>query len=162
MEVGRIEEAERACRIALASPYARLYPEWHETARDLEKKTRRASSSVVSLSNCDIARQSVSKLIPTEQPETRPVAANGNIVRLQSETRQESYPARAKSPARILAFRDRSTMATSEDILDDPVYLEKRYQIMVTAAESMDFQLLDEMYAAIIRRKFSGNRPSGD
>jgi hypothetical protein len=53
-------------------------------------------------------------------------------------------------------------MATSEDILDDPVYLEKRYQIMVTAAESMDFQLLDEMYAAIIRRKFSGNRPSGD
>ncbi len=159
MEVGRIEEAERASRIALASPYARLYPEWSETARDLEKKTRRASSSVLSLSNCDLPHQSASK---SQRPEMRPVAASSNIIRMQTGIRPESSTARSQSPARILAFRDRASTITSDDILNDPVYLEKRYQIMVTAAESMDFQLLDEMYAAIIRRKFSGNKPFGD
>lgn len=163
MEVGRIEEAERASRIALASPYARLYPEWSETARDLEKKTRRASSSAVSLSNCDPPTQSISKSLASERPEARPVAVSDNIIRLQTETRPESSPRRAQSPARILAFRDRASTITSDDILNDPVYVEKRYQIMVTAAESMDFQLLDEMYASIIRRKFSGNnKPPND
>lgn len=159
MEVGRIEEAERASRIALASPYARLYPEWSETARDLEKKTRRASSSIMSLSNCDLPHQSASK---SQRPEMRPVAVSSNIIRMQTGIRLESSTARSQSPARILAFRDRATTISSDDILNDPVYLEKRYQIMVTAAESMDFQLLDEMYAAIIRRKFSGNKPFGD
>ncbi len=162
MEVGRIEEAERASSIALASPFVRFYPEWHETVRDLEKKTRRASSAVVSLSKCDIPRQSISKQLPSPKTETRSVAVSGNIIRLQTETRPASSSHRAQSPARILAFRDKASIATSEDILDDPVYLEKRYQIMVTATESMDFQLLDELYTSIIRRKFSGNKPSGD
>jgi tetratricopeptide (TPR) repeat protein len=161
MEVGRIEEAERASRIALASPFARLYPEWSETARDLEKKTRRASPSVVSLSNCNLPRHGISKAIPSERP-ARPVAVNGNIIRLQAETCPLPSARRAQQPARILAFRERSGIATSEDLLNDPAYMEKRYQIMVAAAESTDLQLLDEMYAIIIRRSFSGNKPSGD
>jgi tetratricopeptide (TPR) repeat protein len=159
MEVGRIEEAERASRIALASPFARLYPEWSETARDLEKKTRRASPSVVSLSNCDLRRQNVSQSIPSERPEPHPAAAGGNIIRLQAETRPLPSARRAQQPARILAFRERSGIATSEDLLNDPAYVEKRYQIMVAAAESTDLQLIDEMYAAIIRRTFPGNKP---
>ncbi|MEW6212862.1 MAG: hypothetical protein AB1631_31350 [Acidobacteriota bacterium] len=162
MEIGRIEEAQNACRIALASPFAHLYPEWSETARDLEKKTRRASPSVVSLSNCDLRRQNVSQSISSEQPELRPVAAGGNIIRLQAETRPEPSSRRAQSPARILAFRERANAIANEDLLNDPAYVEKRYQIMVAAAESTDLQLIDEMYSAIIRRTFPGNNPPND
>ncbi len=93
MEVGRIEEAERASRIALAYPYARLYPEWSETARDLEEKNRRASPAVVSLSNCDLPTQSISKSLPSQRSEARPIATSDNIIRLQTETRREARQA---------------------------------------------------------------------
>ncbi len=49
MELGRVEEAQNGSRIALASPFARIYPEWHETARDIEAKARRASHSFVAI-----------------------------------------------------------------------------------------------------------------
>jgi hypothetical protein len=34
-EVGRTAEAQNICRITLASPLARAYPEWHETASEI-------------------------------------------------------------------------------------------------------------------------------
>lgn len=44
--VGRLEEANSALSIALASPYALAYPEWSETRQDLEAK-RAASTPAV-------------------------------------------------------------------------------------------------------------------
>ena len=49
-EVGRLEEAQRACRIALTSPYAIAYPEWIETCDELTLKSRKANRSVVAIS----------------------------------------------------------------------------------------------------------------
>ncbi|MGA9768850.1 MAG: tetratricopeptide repeat protein [Blastocatellia bacterium] len=49
-ELGRIEEARHTSRLALASPFARVHPEWHETAKDISRKARRASRSVVAIS----------------------------------------------------------------------------------------------------------------
>lgn len=49
-EAGRLEEARQACLKALASPYADVNPEWHETAKDISQKAQRASHSVVALS----------------------------------------------------------------------------------------------------------------
>lgn len=46
-EVGRVEEAEVACKLALASPFASAYPEWAETRQELEAKRRSATSSIV-------------------------------------------------------------------------------------------------------------------
>jgi tetratricopeptide (TPR) repeat protein len=46
-EVGRLEQARRASEIAIASPFARAYPEWRETFDEIEAKQRRASRSVV-------------------------------------------------------------------------------------------------------------------
>lgn len=46
-EAGRLEQARHASRIALASPYARLYPEWRETPNEIESKTRHESRSIV-------------------------------------------------------------------------------------------------------------------
>lgn len=48
-ELGYMEMARTASRIALASPFACARPEWHETAKEIQQKARRASSSVVAI-----------------------------------------------------------------------------------------------------------------
>ena len=49
-EAGRLEQARRASQVALASPYASAYHEWHETLDEINLKTRRASRSIVRVS----------------------------------------------------------------------------------------------------------------
>src|SRR5262249_39719939 len=48
-ELGRIAEAEAACKIALASPFAHAYPEWSETRQELQAKRTSATPSVVAI-----------------------------------------------------------------------------------------------------------------
>ncbi len=155
MNVGRIEEAQQACRIALDSPFAHLYPEWRETARDLAQKSRRASPSFVSLST---ARQKQSKPVSHSNEEAATSESGENIIRLKTTAHSIASDDRAQSSARILAFRNKSEIAEREAVLNDVDYLEKRYRILVTAAETMDHQLLDEMYEPLRRRDSSGHR----
>ncbi len=61
-EVGRLEEAFSASKIALASPYANAYPEWHETRNEIICKGRRASHSVVALSQRDFEVNNILRL----------------------------------------------------------------------------------------------------
>lgn len=49
-EVGRLEEAERASRIACSSLVAPAYPEWQETFDEIALKRRRASRSTITIS----------------------------------------------------------------------------------------------------------------
>ena len=49
-EVGRIDEAKAACSIALASPFARVYPEIAQTRDELQAKRTSATPSVVAVS----------------------------------------------------------------------------------------------------------------
>jgi tetratricopeptide (TPR) repeat protein len=153
MEAGEFEEARYACDVALRSPFAPLYPEWSETARDLEIKTRRRSRSVVSFS--DVKSLPERTKTHTAKPEAHNVIA---IEKIRSVAGAElcQEPERSAT-ARIIDFPLRSQMADGEDIFDDPVYLDKRYHIMVTAAETTDLKLLDELYGALIRRR----RPQG-
>lgn len=46
---GRIAEAEAACAIALASPFAAAYPEWSQTRDEIAAKRQAASQSVVAI-----------------------------------------------------------------------------------------------------------------
>lgn len=48
-ELGRFVEAEAACAIALASPFAPAYPEWSETREEIAAKRKSASHSVVAI-----------------------------------------------------------------------------------------------------------------
>ena len=48
-EVGRIAEAEAACAIALASPFAAVYPNWTETRDEIVAKRVCATPSVVAV-----------------------------------------------------------------------------------------------------------------
>jgi hypothetical protein len=49
-EIGRIEEAQQACRIALASPFHHQHSEMRRTAEEIAQKARRASRSTVAIS----------------------------------------------------------------------------------------------------------------
>ena len=49
-QVGRTEEAEATCAIALASPFAPAYPEWRETRDEIAAKRLAGTPSVVAIS----------------------------------------------------------------------------------------------------------------
>ncbi|MEW6207161.1 MAG: hypothetical protein AB1631_02260 [Acidobacteriota bacterium] len=157
MEAGEFEEARHACNVTLRSPFAPLYPEWSETSRDLEIKTRRRSHSVVSFSDVK-SLPAERTLLPVIKPEAHNIIA---IEKIRSVAGAElCQKPETKTAARIIDFPIRSQMANGEDILDDPVYLDKRYHIMVTAAETTDLKLLDELYGALIRRRKPQGPPS--
>ena len=66
-ELGRIAEAQSACAIALASPFAAAYPEWSETRDEIEAKRVSATPSVVAINRAPEAPPS-----PTAEPERKP------------------------------------------------------------------------------------------
>lgn len=66
-ELGRLAEAETACAIALASPFASAYPEWSGTREDIAAKRKSASPSVVAIHRvpeADVATQAESQRKP--------------------------------------------------------------------------------------------------
>jgi tetratricopeptide (TPR) repeat protein len=48
-QVGRLAEAEAACAVALASPFAHAYPEWSETRDEIAAKRQSASPSIAAI-----------------------------------------------------------------------------------------------------------------
>jgi hypothetical protein len=48
-ETGQLMAAGRISQTVMATPYAKAYPEWQETARELAQKSHRSSRSVVSI-----------------------------------------------------------------------------------------------------------------
>lgn len=50
LQAGRLEEARRFALFALSSPVAPAYPEWHETAEEIEQKTASKNFIVVAVS----------------------------------------------------------------------------------------------------------------
>ncbi|HYV03566.1 MAG TPA: hypothetical protein VFB82_03210, partial [Blastocatellia bacterium] len=48
-EVGRITEAEQACAVALASPFAGVHPNWAETRDEIAAKRISATPSIVAV-----------------------------------------------------------------------------------------------------------------
>lgn len=70
-ESGRIAEAEAACAIALASPFASAYPEWRETRDKIVAKRSSATSSVVAVNR---ALETVPSPLMEPQRKPKPVA----------------------------------------------------------------------------------------
>jgi hypothetical protein len=91
-EAARLEQARRASQIALASPYARLYPEWHETLDEINSKTRRASRSTVGVSQ-----------LPSEERDspTKILSWSADHVR-----QANSAPRRAIRSASVISLQD--------------------------------------------------------
>lgn len=154
-ELGRFEEARRHCNIALASPFVSAYPEWQETARTLAEKTRPATRLLLTIGSPEPEGAawsfSPASVFPSINPSPRviPLRAGGNIQRRHSTERKSSLQA----PASVLPFRDKSVRLAKDVAFDDPACLEKRYEIMVAAAESPSLQLIDALYETLMKMK---------
>jgi tetratricopeptide (TPR) repeat protein len=102
-ELGRLEEAARASRIAVASPFAAAYPEWHETSDEIELKRQRASHSTV------VVRQPIAKPHRVEEP----VCESHNLVYLplaERPTREALVDRHQQGTrARVLNFQEWKT-----------------------------------------------------
>ncbi len=72
-ELGYIEQAEAACNIALACPFASAYPEWAETRQELEAKRTSATPSVVPINQ-------TSEVIPAPQMQPQPCQKPKRVV----------------------------------------------------------------------------------
>lgn len=128
-EVGRLEEAQNVSEIVLASPFARAYPEWHETRQDIELRGLRASRSTVGFSHseaemvdgigsaeCSEARMPSS--VPAEVAADSVVVSKGtaeasNILRfpiheLTAGIGLAAPSSDAKEPARVLMMSERN------------------------------------------------------
>jgi tetratricopeptide (TPR) repeat protein len=70
-ELGRLAEAEAACAIALASPFAHAYPEWSETRQELEAKRTSATRSIVAVNRAPEAKPKP-QIEAQHQPESAP------------------------------------------------------------------------------------------
>jgi hypothetical protein len=96
-ELGRIEEARLALRVALASPCANAYPEWRETFRELEVKARRVSRSTVAISQGRLGTLNLIALPP------RRVGSGTTAVTRES-----------RIPARVIKFPTRSSQTPNQ------------------------------------------------
>ena len=102
VEASRFDEAERACRVVLASPFASAYPEWHETYRELEVRR-----------GCRASRSSIAG--------SERVWASTNVLALPVRRRSDTTQGRVSSesnlePARVLSFPARKDKMTEESI----------------------------------------------
>lgn len=104
-ELGRLQEAARASRIALSSPFAAAYPEWRQTFDDVESRRQRPSHSAVAVRLPAVSFETVDRLNEAH-----------NLVRLHSVERPaiealDNHPPGAG--ARILNFQQWKTSIKS-------------------------------------------------
>lgn len=118
-EVGRIPEAEAACAVALASPFAPAYPEWSETRDEIAAKRKTASPSVVAIRRApetDRAPEAdrATKAESQRKPEqSRPVAFISSPSNKDFFQRSRTpIPARTKIALNAMSILDRVVICT--------------------------------------------------
>ncbi|HXI89830.1 MAG TPA: hypothetical protein VNO24_07430 [Blastocatellia bacterium] len=121
-ELGRLDQARRASEIAIASPFARAYPEWRETFEDIEAKRQRGSRSSVGV------RQPISE---TEEDRRDPGRKKtDNLLRLpvlepRAPAGREDYT--QDSQARVLNFQQwKTAIKASSRAIPEEVTPEQR------------------------------------
>ena len=92
-ELGRLAEAEAACAIALASPFARAYPEWSATRDEIAAKRKAASPSFVAIHQVPEAYRT-----PEAHHATQVDRAP------EADRATQAQPQRQPEPSRVLIF----------------------------------------------------------
>lgn len=105
--LGRLDEAARASRMAVASPFSAAYPEWRETFDEIKLKRQRASRSAVAVP----PRTEGARLIEID------VGKTDNLLHLPLSERLAVAPLadwrRPGTGARVLSFQQRKTTANT-------------------------------------------------
>jgi hypothetical protein len=139
-EVGRLEEAKNISRRALASPYARVYPEWHETARDIAERTYK------------------SRLITPGFAET--LTNSKNILQMPLRCRENQQPAateiatgRRHAVVSLAAWKKKKRLQAAEDEPPrvDPSEMSEREMIHRIVLLFTDPKTTDQKRAAMTR-----------
>ena len=97
-EVGRLNEAQAACAITLASPFADACRDWSETRDEIALKLRSASPSIVAVPSA-LETASVRNTQPQRKPEPRVV-----IYRLSANDTFRFQRSTIEFPAKALTF----------------------------------------------------------
>jgi hypothetical protein len=97
--VGRLEEAKNVSQIAVASAFARAYPEWRETRNEITLRKCGASRSVVAFDQA-----------PARAASSRGARESEKLVHLAAPRRDDSLsaiePSPAMKPARVLSMQE--------------------------------------------------------
>jgi tetratricopeptide (TPR) repeat protein len=121
LELGRIEPARRASEIAVASPFANAYPEWHETRNEIASKDRGGSRSSV------VVRQPISE---TDKDARYLGLKKDNLLRLpapepRAPAGRADYP--QDTQARVLNFQQwKTAIKASSRAIPEEVTPEQR------------------------------------
>jgi tetratricopeptide (TPR) repeat protein len=174
MEVGRLEEARNAAKIALASPFAGAFPQWRETSDDIELRRRRASRSVVAFhrATADAAfnREAPEANDPSRVPvpelsdslaagpslTSPPPPEVNNLLRLPVPDRSESLaakPSSASRPARVFslqAWRKRMPNVSTGDPQDETTPRPTTHQEKQAAVKKLQTLTTREMLLRIM------------
>jgi tetratricopeptide (TPR) repeat protein len=133
-ELGRLQEAERASRVALSSPFAGAYPEWLETFDDITSKRQRPSHSAVAV-----------RLPTASDPAVDGLGEAHNLVRLPPSERPAisaggGHPQGAQ--ARILNFQQWKTTIKSSSPTKGEAVVTAEQRIRMTTGEKL-IRLMD-------------------
>lgn len=98
-ELGRLAEAEAACAIALASPFASAYPEWSATRDEIAAKRKAASPSFVAIHQVPEAYRTHEAHHATQVDR-----AHEAHHATEADRATQTQPQRQPEPSRVLIF----------------------------------------------------------
>ena len=180
-EVGRHDEATHASALALASPFASAYPEWHETRDEIETRKRsRASRTSVAIGHqfsshstgYEPTQAQTLQIREDPSPSTWPRATaesnGGNLVRMPlPELHARPFPTPltdSDAPGRVLEFSSRSRALEEEYREDesDPsesrkTIADKLYEMLMAAIDGVEFDsdLVETLYRDYLLRQMN-------
>jgi tetratricopeptide (TPR) repeat protein len=133
-ELNRIEEAQAALRIALASPFGYQHPEMQATAKDISQKSRRATHSIVAISRTRLgfdvpsrasveAENAISSVVPIgrdffETDTTTQLDAEAAVAQTtydQEKNDESSHSLNFKEPVSLLPFPNRFASSSNSE-----------------------------------------------
>lgn len=101
-EVGRIQEACNVSRLVLASPFTFAYPEWRETAQELNPSRR----SMVTVGAINYNLLTLPEREPSEQPASQPPARVLSFAKGKKKMAKKNKDKKIKKSVDEMNFRD--------------------------------------------------------
>jgi hypothetical protein len=148
-EAGRVEEARCASEIALASPFARAYPEWRETREEIELKGRCSSRSTVAFAQ----RTPESPNLITLPRASSGSTAIGLVAKSQPLARVIKFPTRTPSMPQQSERRQGLGASEKQRIVSD-----KLYEMFMSALQDrpINLKLVEKLYIVFLESRKQG------
>ena len=174
-ENGLVDEATYACNLALASPFAHAYPEWHETRDEIETRKR----SVASRASVGVGWQKITEFnyknnaarsterqqlqvsedqLPNSWPQAHTARADSNLLHMPAPERRHyaNAPTESSARGRVLEFAARTRSLVEENgeyelegSESRRTTADKLYEMLLAAIDDLvefDLDLVESLY----------------